>query len=139
MTCLFSSNSVECEQYGQIPRTELSLVLSLSSDQTSTLCFKHELLSNEVQIPGKQELNQTYYIPRVPLLHSAFFTLTLISPWAINEIYHWHQLGRGEKKGRAKMYVERENGGPREQRACATADMLITAVRFHFTSARYKN
>lgn len=80
MTCLFSSNSVECEQYGQIPQTQLSLVLSFSSDQTSTLCFKHELLSNEVQIPGKQELNQTYYLARVPLLHSTFFTLTLISP-----------------------------------------------------------
>lgn len=62
------------------------------------LCLIHELLSNEGQIPGKQELNQTYYLASIPLLHSAFFTLTLISPRAINEIYHWHQLGRGEKR-----------------------------------------
>lgn len=77
---------------------QLSLVLSLSSDQASMLCLIHELLSNEGQIPGKQELNQTYYLATIPLLHSAFFTLTLISPRAINEIYHWHQLGRGEKR-----------------------------------------
>lgn len=64
------------------------------------LCLIHELLSNEGQIPGKQELNQTYYLGPIPLLHSTFFTLTLISPWAINEIYHWHQLGRGEKRAR---------------------------------------
>lgn len=62
------------------------------------LCLIHELLSNEGQIPGKEGLNPTYYLAQIPLLHSAFFTLTLISPRAINEIYHWHQLGRGRKK-----------------------------------------
>ncbi len=75
----------------------MSLIRLLSSGQM--LCLIHELLSNEGQIPGKQELNQTYYLAPIPLLHSTFFTLTLISPRAINEIYHWHQLGRGEKEG----------------------------------------
>lgn len=37
-------------------------------------------------------------LARIPLLHSAFFTLTLINLGAINEIYHWHQL-EGEKMG----------------------------------------
>lgn len=41
--------------------------------------------------------NQRYYYPaQIPLLRSAFFTL--ISPKAINEIYHQHQPGRGRKK-----------------------------------------
>lgn len=66
------------------------------------LCRIHELLSNEGQILGTQELNQTYYLAQIPLLHSTFFTLTLISPQTINEIYHWHQLGRGEKKRASK-------------------------------------
>ena len=73
------------------------LVLSPSSEQTSMLCLKHKLLSNECQIPGKQELNQMYYLGPGPLLLSTFFTLPLISPQAINEIYNWHQLERGEK------------------------------------------
>lgn len=64
------------------------------------LCLIHELLSNEGQVPGKQELNQMYYLALIPLLHSTFFTLTQISPQAINEIYHWHKLGRGEKAAR---------------------------------------
>ena len=52
--------------------------------KTSTLCLIHELLSNEGQIPGKQELNQIYYLAPIPLLHSTFFTLALISLRAIN-------------------------------------------------------
>lgn len=41
--------------------------------------------------------NQRYYYPaQIPLLRSAFFIL--ISPKAINEIYHQHQPGRGRKK-----------------------------------------
>lgn len=90
--CFF--HSVKVNKYSQ----QLPLVLSLSSDQSSMLCIIHELLSNEGQILRKQELNQTYYLAQIPLLHSTFFTLTLISPQTINEIYHWHQLGRGEKR-----------------------------------------
>lgn len=80
------------------------------------LCLIHELLSNEGQIPGKQELNQMYYLALIPLLHSTFFTLTQISPQAINEIYHWHKLGRGGKEarkdeGKRRMKTELQRGG----------------------------
>lgn len=90
--------------------------LSLFSDQTSILYLIHELLSNEGQIPGKQELNQTYYLGPTPLLHSTFFTLTLINPRAINEIYHWHQLERGGKrarkdKGKGRMEAKSQTAG----------------------------
>lgn len=92
----------------------MSLVLSLSSDQTSILYLTHEVLSNEGQIPGKQ--NQTYYLGPAPLLHSTFFTLTLINPRAINEIYHWHQLERGgkragEDKGKGRMEAKSQTAG----------------------------
>lgn len=97
---------------------QISLVLSLSPDQASMLCLIHELLSNEGQIPGKEELNPTYYLAQIPLLHSAVFTLTLISPRAINEIYHWHQVGRGRKKWQAKTIGRGEwRPSHKEQRA----------------------
>lgn len=96
---------------------QLSLVVSLSSDQTSMLCLIHELLSNEGQIPGKQKLNQTYYLVPIPLLHFTFFTLTLISSWAINEIYHWHQLGRGGKRKKKRVQRRRREREAKPWRA----------------------
>lgn len=65
-------------------------------------------------IPGKQELNHTHYLGLTPLLHSTFFTLTLINPQAINEIYHWHQLERGENE-LAKTRGEGEWGPSHKQ------------------------
>lgn len=80
-----------------------NLLFFLSLEQTSLFCLIHELLAIEGHILGKQEGNQTYYPAPIPFLHSTFFTLTLISPRAINEIYHWHHLKRGGKKMLEKM------------------------------------
>lgn len=44
----------------------------LSSHQTFIFFLVHELLPNEAQIPGKQELNQTNYLGPIPLLHFTF-------------------------------------------------------------------
>lgn len=45
-------------------------------------------------------------LPPSPLLHSAFFKLTLINLGAINEIYHWHKLAREGKKGVNRKTME---------------------------------
>lgn len=81
------------------------------------LCLIHELLSNKGQILGKRQPHQMYYLDLIPLLHSTFFTLTLISPLAINKIYHWHQL-------------ETENGGQviESRGARAMVETWMTAV-----------
>lgn len=64
-TCLFLVTVQKWTLRPHIPNNRHLFFHSLLT-KTSTLCLIHELLSNEGQIPGKQELNQIYYLARFP-------------------------------------------------------------------------
>lgn len=75
------------------------------------ICFLMKAQFQETATESRILLSQ------FPLLHSAFFTLTLINLGAINEIYHWHKLAREGKRGKHKNNGNKEDEVTESRRA----------------------
>lgn len=59
-----------------------------------------------------------------PLLHSAFFTLTLINLGAINEIYYWPKLAREGERGKQNNNGNKEDEVTESRRALTLLKIL---------------